>query len=52
MPDLMRRAFLRLVAVVAVGFVLAPSYVQAQDKGPVIFAAASLKDALDAVNAA
>jgi molybdate transport system substrate-binding protein len=52
MPYLMRRAFLQLAAVVAIGFVLAPSYVQAQDKGPVIFAAASLKDALDAVNAA
>jgi len=52
MPYLARRTFLRLVAVIAIGFVLAPSYVQAHDKGPVIFAAASLKDALDAVNTA
>ena len=52
MRCLARRAFLQLAAAAAIGFVLLPSYVQAQDKGPVIFAAASLKDALDAVNAA
>jgi molybdate transport system substrate-binding protein len=38
--------------VAAIGFALLPSAAFAQDKGPVIFAAASLKDALDAVNAA
>jgi len=46
-----RRAALAAVALVAIGFALLPSLAIAQDRGPVIFAAASLKDALDAVNA-
>jgi molybdate transport system substrate-binding protein len=52
MPHLMRRAFVGLAAATAMGFVFLPSLSFAQDKGPVIFAAASLKNALDAVNAA
>jgi molybdate transport system substrate-binding protein len=40
-----------LVAVLAIGVVILPFHAHAEDKGPVVFAAASLKDALDAVNA-
>jgi molybdate transport system substrate-binding protein len=48
-----RRGLLRwAVAAAAVGLCLAPVSASAEDKGPVIFAAASLKDALDGVNAA
>ena len=48
-----RRELLRaLVAVMAIGAFILPFPTSAEDKGPVVFAAASLKDALDAVNAA
>jgi molybdate transport system substrate-binding protein len=46
-----RRALLGLAAVAVIGLSLLPSLTHADDKGPLIFAAASLKDALDAVNA-
>jgi molybdate transport system substrate-binding protein len=47
-----RRELLRaLVAALAIGAVILPFPARAADKGPVVFAAASLKDALDAVNA-
>ena len=46
-----RRNVLGLAAFAAIGLSLLPSLTHADDKGPVIFAAASLKDALDAVNA-
>jgi molybdate transport system substrate-binding protein len=39
-----------LIAVLAVGVVTLPLRASAEDKGPVVFAAASLKNALDAVN--
>ena len=46
-----RRELLRaLIAVLAIGVVILPLRASAEDKGPVVFAAASLKDALDAVN--
>jgi molybdate transport system substrate-binding protein len=48
-----RRHLLRLIALAAIGSCLLPSLAIAADaKRPLIFAAASLKDALDAVNAA
>jgi molybdate transport system substrate-binding protein len=43
---------LRLIAVAAVGLCLTPSFARDESKGPLVFAAASLKDALDAINAA
>jgi molybdate transport system substrate-binding protein len=47
-----RRGLLRaLVAALAIGVITLPFQTQAEDKGPVVFAAASLKDALDAINA-
>ena len=47
-----RRELLRaLVAAIAIGAVILPFPARAEDKGPMVFAAASLKDALDAVNA-
>jgi molybdate transport system substrate-binding protein len=47
-----RRELLRaLVAVMAIGAFILPLPTSAEDKGPVVFAAASLKDALDAINA-
>jgi len=47
-----RRELLRaLVAALAIGAVILPCPARAEDEGPVVFAAASLKDALDAVNA-
>src|SRR5262245_36286357 len=47
-----RRVFLRaLVTALAISAVILPLQTNAEDKGPVVFAAASLKDALDAVNA-
>ena len=47
-----RRELLRaLVAAMAIGAFILPFPTSAEDKGPVVFAAASLKDALDAVNA-
>jgi molybdate transport system substrate-binding protein len=48
-----RRELLRaLVAALAIGVVILPFPTHAEDKGLVVFAAASLKDALDAVNGA
>ena len=49
---MMRRYLLRLIAVVAVGLCLTPSFARDESKAPLVFAAASLKDALDAINAA
>lgn len=46
-----RRAVLGLAAFAAIGLSLLPSLTRADDKGPVVFAAASLKDALDAADA-
>jgi molybdate transport system substrate-binding protein len=47
-----RRELLRaLVAAIAIGAVILPFPARAEDKGPMVFAAASLKDALDAINA-
>ena len=47
-----RRELLRaLVVVMAMGAFILPFPTSAEDKGPVVFAAASLKDALDAINA-
>ncbi len=47
-----RREMLRaLVVALAIGASLLPCKASAEDKGPVVFAAASLKDAFDAVNA-
>lgn len=51
MPPLSRRRFLGLVCLLLAGFVLLPLPASSADKGPLIVAAASLKDALDAVNA-
>ena len=46
-----RRELLRaLVAAIAIGAVILPFSAWAEDEGPMVFAAASLKDALDAVN--
>jgi len=48
-----RRELLRALAVaLAIGVAVLPLRASAEDKGPVVFAAASLKDALDAVNEA
>jgi molybdate transport system substrate-binding protein len=52
MSRIIRRSLLRWAVVTAVGLCLAPLAARAEDKGPVIFAAASLKVALDGVNAA
>jgi molybdate transport system substrate-binding protein len=49
--DTTRRTLLRLAAFAAIGLSLLPSLTHADDKGPVVFAAASLKDALDAADA-
>ena len=47
-----RRVVLRaLIAAWAIGAALLPLQTNAEDKGPVVFAAASLKDALDTINA-
>jgi molybdate transport system substrate-binding protein len=40
-----------LVTVLAIGVVILPFRANAEDRGPMVFAAASLKDALDAINA-
>jgi molybdate transport system substrate-binding protein len=50
MFGLTRRHLLGLVAAAAVSFCLLSPQAGADDKGPLVFAAASLKDALDAVN--
>ncbi|MGH6791420.1 MAG: molybdate ABC transporter substrate-binding protein [Methyloceanibacter sp.] len=47
-----RRYLLRFIVVALVGLCLAPSFARDESKGPLVFAAASLKDALDAINAA
>ena len=52
MTTLTRRFVLALAAIAALGFALNPSLARDQGKGPVVFAAASLKDALDNINAA
>ncbi|MGV1014136.1 MAG: molybdate ABC transporter substrate-binding protein [Methyloceanibacter sp.] len=52
MRTIARRSLLRLIAVAAIGLCLTPALARDESKGPLIFAAASLKDALDAVNAA
>jgi len=49
--DTTRRTLLRLAAFAAIGLSLLPSLTHADDKGPVVFAAASLKGALDAADA-
>jgi molybdate transport system substrate-binding protein len=46
-----RRAVLGLAAFAVIGLSLLPSPTHADDKGPVIFAAASLKDVLDSADA-
>jgi molybdate transport system substrate-binding protein len=46
-----RRALLGLTALAAIGLSLLPSLGDADDKGPLVFAAASLKDAIDATDA-
>jgi molybdate transport system substrate-binding protein len=51
MPITTRRAVLGLAALATTGLFLLPSLTRADDKGPVVFAAASLKDALDAADA-
>lgn len=48
---LTRRHLLGLVAAAAVSLCVLSPFAQAEDKGPVVFAAASLKDALDRINA-
>jgi molybdate transport system substrate-binding protein len=47
-----RRHLVRSMAVAAIGLCILPTFANATDKGPLVFAAASLKDALDAVNTA
>lgn len=47
-----RRYLLRFIAVALVGLCIAPAFARDENKGPLVFAAASLKDALDAINAA
>jgi molybdate transport system substrate-binding protein len=47
-----RRCLLRLVAIALVGLCITHALAQNESKGPLIFAAASLKDAFDAINAA
>jgi molybdate transport system substrate-binding protein len=51
MLNLTRQHGLGLFAAAAVSFCLLSPYARAEGKGPVVFAAASLKDALDAINA-
>ena len=48
---LTRRHLLGLVAAAAVSLCVLSPFAQAEDKGPLVFAAASLKDALDRINA-
>jgi molybdate transport system substrate-binding protein len=50
-PSTTRRCLLQSITAAAIGLCFLSSYASAEDKGPVVFAAASLKDALDAVNA-
>ena len=52
MTTLTRRFVLALAAIAALGLAATPSFARDQGKGPVVFAAASLKDALDNINAA
>jgi molybdate transport system substrate-binding protein len=52
LPTLTRRYLLQLIAVAASGLCLILRFTRAEDKGPVVFAAASVKDALDGVSAA
>ena len=52
MTTLTRRFVLALAAIAALGFAVTPSFARDEGKGPVVFAAASLKDALDNINAA
>jgi molybdate transport system substrate-binding protein len=47
-----RRHMIRVIVVALVGLCFAPSFARDESKGPLIFAAASLKDALDSINAA
>lgn len=47
-----RRYLLCFIAVALTGLCLTPAFARDESKGPLIFAAASLKDALDAINAA
>jgi molybdate transport system substrate-binding protein len=51
MPITTRRAALGLAALATIGLFLLPCLTRADDNGPVVFAAASLKDALDAADA-
>jgi molybdate transport system substrate-binding protein len=46
-----RRAVMGVAALAGIGLPLLPSLTHAYDKGPVVFAAASLKDAIDATDA-
>jgi len=48
----MRRSPPQLIVSAAIGFCLLPSVARAEDKGPIVFAAASLEDTLDGANAA
>ena len=53
MTNITRRFLLALVAAFAVaGLALTPALARDEGKGPLVFAAASLKDALDNINAA
>jgi molybdate transport system substrate-binding protein len=49
---LSRRKLLSLVVAAAFALSLTPSFAGNEDKGPLVFAAASLKDALDSINEA
>jgi molybdate transport system substrate-binding protein len=46
-----RRALLGVAAAAAIGLSLPPTFTHADDKGPVVFAAASLKEAIDMAGA-
>jgi molybdate transport system substrate-binding protein len=50
MVQVTRRSLLGLLALAALAFSLSPALARDDDKGPIVFAAASLKDALDAIN--
>ncbi len=50
MTAITRRFLFALVAAAVAGLALAPSFAREEGKGPLIFAAASLKDALDNIN--
>ena len=52
MTAITRRFVFVLAAIVALGFALTPSFARDKGKGPLVFAAASLKDALDNINEA